>query len=109
MKFGLRAADITQLKDIIFAFPEVQQAIIFGSRAMGNFKNGSDVDLALKGENMTPEIVSEIKYRLNEETSMPYFFDVVDYDELQNQNLIVHIDQFGKVLFSRRSALETVF
>lgn len=106
MKFGLRAEDIKQLRDIIFSFPEVHQAIIFGSRAMGNYKNGSDVDIALKGKNITHEIVTEIKYRLNEGTTMPYFFDVVDYDELQNEELIIHINQFGRVLFTTRPSLQ---
>lgn len=100
MKFGLKAEDIKQITDIIITFPEVHQAIIFGSRAMGNYKNGSDVDIALKGKNITHEIVTEIKYQLNEETPMPYFFDVVDYDRLKNEDLITHIDQFGKVLFT---------
>lgn len=103
MKFGLSAEDIQQISDIILCFPEVYQAIIFGSRAMGNYKNGSDVDIALKGKNISHEIITEIKYRLNEETPMPYFFDVVDYDELQNKELLIHIDQFGKIFFSRPS------
>lgn len=102
MKFGLMVEAITQIANLISFFPEMHRAIIFGSRAMGNFKSGSDVDIALKDENITPEIVTEINYRLNEETSMPYFLDVAAYDELQNQNLIVHIDQFGKTLFVRR-------
>jgi predicted nucleotidyltransferase len=103
MKFGLKVEDIKQISDIISSVPEVHQAIIFGSRAMGNYKIGSDVDIAIKGEKITHEIVTEIKYRLNEETTMPYFFDVVDYDKLQNEELITHIDQFGKVLSTRPS------
>ena len=95
--------EIKQITDIIHSFPEIDQAIIFGSRAMGNYKNGSDVDIALKGKNISHEIVAEIRYRLNEETLLPFFFDVVDFNELQNEDLIAHINQFGKVLFTKPS------
>jgi predicted nucleotidyltransferase len=98
MKFGLKAKDIKQISNIISSFPEVHQTLIFGSRAMGNYKTGSDVDIALKGETITHEIVTQIKYQLNEETTMPYFFDVVDYGRLKNEDLKTHIDQFGKAL-----------
>lgn len=101
MKFGLKEADIKQISAIINSFKEVYQAIIFGSRSMGNYKTGSDVDIALKGENITHEIVTQIKYQLNEETTMPYFFDVVDYDRLKNEDLKTHIDQFGKVFYKK--------
>jgi predicted nucleotidyltransferase len=101
MRFGLKTENIKQISNIVSSFTEVQQAIIFGSRAMGNYKNGSDVDIALKGENITYEIVTQIKYQLNEETTMPYFFDVVDYDRLKNEDLKTHIDQFGKALFTK--------
>ena len=101
MKFGLTGADIEQITTIIGSFPEVQQAIIFGSRAMGSYKNGSDVDIALKGKNIPHANITQIKYQLNEETTMPYFFDVVDYDALRNEELKTHIDQFGKIFFER--------
>jgi len=101
MKFGLGTADIKQITAVLIVFPEIQQALIFGSRAMGNYKNGSDVDLALKGEDITHEIISAVKYRLNEETTLPYFFDVVHYETLKNEDLKSHIDEFGKALFER--------
>jgi predicted nucleotidyltransferase len=62
MKIELKTEDIKQITDIVYTFPEVHQAIIFGSRALGNYKNGSDVDIALKGKNITHEIVTGIKY-----------------------------------------------
>ena len=103
MKFGLTKKDIKYIREIFFTFPEVWQAIIFGSRAMGNYKNGSDVDIALKGENISHETITKIKYILNEELALPYFFDVVHYETLKNENLIKHVDNFGKILFSRNS------
>ena len=109
MEFGLRAVEIKQIANIIYSFPEVHQAIIFGSLAMRNYKNGSDVDIALKGKNITHEIVTEIKYRLNEEILLPFFFEVVDFNDLQNEDLIAHINQFGKVLFKKLTQQKHVY
>ena len=82
-------------------FPNVKEAIIFGSRAKGNFKNGSDVDIALKGENINLEIVSNISYRLNEETVLPYKFDVLDYQSINNSKLTEHINRIGISVYIR--------
>jgi len=66
-----------------------------GSRAKGNFKPGSDIDIALLGEGITPKILQKIAYQLNEETTMPYFFDLVHYESLANEALLAHINEFG--------------
>jgi len=99
VKFGLMVEAITQIANILSFFPEMHQAIILGSRATGNYKTGSDVDIALKGESIAHEIVTQIKYQLSEESKMPYFFDVTDYDKLKNEDLIIHIDRCGKFFF----------
>lgn len=80
---------------------KVEQAFIFGSRAKGNFRNGSDVDLALKGEELDFNTISRISYQLNEETTMPYQFDVLNYHAVKEPSLIDHIDRVG-IEFYRR-------
>lgn len=103
MKFGLKTKDLDQITAIIRTFPEVTQAIIFGSRAMGNHKNGSDVDIVLKGTLITDKIVTQINYQLNEVLLLPYFFDVVHFESIENQDLVEHINQYGQVFFKRES------
>ena len=61
---GLRQPDLDIVLSILDEFPNVKEAIIFGSRAKGNFRNGSDVDIALKGENINLETVSTFSYKL---------------------------------------------
>ncbi len=95
--FGLRESDLSQLKSLIKKYPQIEKVIIFGSRAKGNYRPGSDVDIALKGV-LTDELLLEIKYLLNEESDMPYFFDVLDYHTVDNPDLIKHIDRVGIVL-----------
>ena len=98
---GLRQPDLDIVLSILDEFPNVKEAIIFGSRAKGNFRNGSDVDIALKGENINLEIVSNISYRLNEETVLPYKFDVLDYQSINNSKLTEHINRKGISVYIR--------
>jgi len=67
---GLLQPDLDIVLSVLGEFPNVKEAIIFGSRAKGNFRNGSDVDIALKGENINLEIVTNISYRLNKEITL---------------------------------------
>jgi predicted nucleotidyltransferase len=97
--FGLRDSDLTEIRLTLQKFPEVEEALIYGSRAKGNNRLGSDVDLALKGKNLDYSIITEIRYILNEETLMPYFFDVLDYSSLTNRELADHINRVGKSLY----------
>ena len=98
--FGLSDIDINTIKNILASSPEVEQAIMFGSRAKGNYKPGSDIDIALKGQGLT-NIVWKIHDQLEEETRMPYFFDVLDYDAIASQDLKNHIDRVGVVLYGK--------
>lgn len=96
MDTGLTETDIKHLKAAIEQFPEIEDAAIFGSRAKGNYKKASDVDLAVKGRAVTPETIQKLNFLLNEELPLPYFFDVVHYESLENQLLVEHIDRVGK-------------
>lgn len=80
--------------NIINAYPVVEGAVLFGSRALGNQKNGSDVDIALKG-NVDFSTLASISYALNEKTNLPYFFDVLSYENIENPALKEHIDRYG--------------
>ena len=92
---GLTEQDMDILKSVISSFSQVDEALLFGSRSKGNFRNGSDVDIALKGLKLNLDIVSQISYILNEETNMPYKFDVLNYHTISNKELIEHIDRVG--------------
>jgi uncharacterized protein len=99
--FGLPDTDITEICAILRRYAAVEQALIFGSRAKGGYKNGSDVDIALKGTGLDYRAVFDISGSLNEDTIMPYHFDVLHYETVSNPDLVSHIDQVGKVLYQR--------
>ncbi|HPI21152.1 MAG TPA: nucleotidyltransferase domain-containing protein, partial [Candidatus Kapabacteria bacterium] len=68
--------------------------------AKGNFKNGSDIDLAIISENLSFDELLEIKVNL-EELLLPYIFDLVDYNTITNEDLKQHIQRIGKIIFQK--------
>jgi predicted nucleotidyltransferase len=99
MKFGLSNHDIEQIHKAMKLFPEINEAVIFGSRALGSYKTGSDIDIALKGE-ISIDILAGLKAILDEGMPLPYTFDLVDYNKA-NAELKMHIDAFGQTFYSR--------
>jgi len=100
MNTGLSSTDIKHITTAITQFPEIENAVIFGSRAKGTYKKASDVDLAVKGHAVSDETIKRLSFLLNQELPLPYFFDVVHYESLENQRLVEHIDRIGKSLAS---------
>ena len=99
---GLTEKDLLQIRSVLEQFHEIEQALIFGSRAKGNYKNGSDVDLALKGSGITFEITTRVAYLLNEETLMPYSFDVAQFESISSPELIDHINRVGISIYPEK-------
>lgn len=96
--YGLKNRDLYWIRKAIANYPQVEQVLIFGSRAMGNYKTGSDVDLAIKGHQVDRRIVNRLSDDLNEEYPLPYFFDVIHYESITNEDLKAHIDTLGKTI-----------
>lgn len=99
MTYGLSQKDINEIISILQQFPEVEQAFIFGSRAKGNFKLGSDVDIALQGDNVTHDTVSKILTILNEESFLPYFVDIVHFETIVDRDLKEQIKRTGQCFY----------
>lgn len=96
---GLTPKELEILQNVFKKFDDIKEVILFGSRALGTHKTASDIDLAIKG-NVNINTLSKLKYTLEEDTNLPYFFDVVIYDNLENMELKKHIDEFGKVIYN---------
>jgi predicted nucleotidyltransferase len=89
--YGLKDEYLKTIIDVLKQ-ENVKKAILFGSRAKGNYKEGSDIDLAIVGDE------KKINYILNEETNIPYFFDILNLEKISNENLKAHIKRVGKNL-----------
>lgn len=94
MPFGLKDTDCKLIKTIFQLFPKIAEVIVFGSRAMGTEKPGSDVDLALKGNDITLDDILKLKHKL-EELPIIYDFDIISYATINTTALIEHIDRHG--------------
>lgn len=101
MKFGLKDSDLKYIIEEISKFPQIEKAVIFGSRAKGNYKPGSDVDIAIYGEDITFSILSKLHANLEEESPMPYFFDILDYTHSENEDIKGHVDRVGVIIYTK--------
>ena len=100
MKFGLKDVTIHKIHQVLTAFPQVEEAILYGSRAKGNYKDGSDIDLTLKGEGLTLSVVNSIGLELDD-LLLPYTFDLSVFNQIDNQELLAHISRVGLVFYKK--------
>ncbi len=105
--FGLTEKDIDYIIQAVKNFDEIEQTIIFGSRAIGNYKKGSDVDIAIVGEKVSKNIITQLSEYLNEIYPLPYYFDIVNYNEVSNIELKNHIDKVGIVIDGSQKVKKT--
>lgn len=98
---GLSGFDIDYITESMRKFNEIEAGIIFGSRAKGNYRKGSDVDLAIVGPCLTPDVVVRLHALLEDEGPLPYYFDIVDYTHCGDQSVKDHIDRVGLTIYVR--------
>lgn len=101
MKYGLSDAQFEEIVQILASYPQIEAAVLFGSRALGTFKEASDVDIALKGERVNAALAATLKDHLEEETYLPFFFDFIAYPTITNAALKEHIDRKGVSIFQK--------
>lgn len=99
--YGLPDSTVQRLVDVFKKFPEIEEVILFGSRAKGTYKPGSNIDLALRGERCSAELAWKLQGFINEELPIPYQVDVVDYQSLADPHFKENIDQSGKIFYRR--------
>ncbi len=104
MKYGLSDKQLQEIAGIISSYSQIEQALIFGSRAIDTYKEASDVDIAIKGNKADSKLAAALKDQLEEETYLPFFFDVIAYHSVQSEALKKHIRTKGKSIY--RKSLE---
>lgn len=100
MKFGLNETTVNRINNVFAHFPPIREVIIYGSRAKGTHRAGSDVDLTAKGEGLSLEIMNKISIQLDD-LLLPYFFDFSVYERIKMPELLDHIHLRGRVFYSR--------
>jgi len=100
MKFGLKETTIEKICAVLAGFPQVEKAVLYGSRAKGNYKNGSDIDLTLHGKDLTLNVLYKIDDELDD-LLLPYTFDLSIFERLSDPDFIDHIQRVGVVFYQR--------
>ena len=100
MRFGLNDIELQALCSVLASMPEVEEAIIYGSRARGTNHIASDIDITLKGNELTYLQLALLDARIDD-LYLPYFVDLSLFSMLKNPDLLESIDREGKVLFKR--------
>ena len=100
LKFGLKLTTIDKINGVFRLHPEIEKVVIYGSRAKGNYRPGSDIDITLFGENVTRDTLSKLDWEIDE-LNTPYLFDISIYSKLNAPSLQEHIDLVGQVFYEK--------
>jgi len=95
---GLSREDVYSIQQTLRLFPAISGAILYGSRAKGNYRPGSDIDLPLKGNELSHQDLLDIELA-PDDLLLPYKIDLSLHHQLDNPQLIDHIDRVGKPLY----------
>ncbi len=103
MKYGIPQSTIQKICTALARHPQVEKAILYGSRAKGNYKTGSDIDLTLLGgEDLTLKVL----YRIMDEIDdllLPYTFDLSIFQQISDPDVIAHIQRVGVVFYEKET------
>jgi len=99
MNFGLKESTIDRINSVFAGYPEISQVILYGSRAMGNCRNGSDIDLTIVG-GVTHSTQLRIENKLDD-LLLPYKIDLSLMHEIDNADLLDHIKRVGVVFYEK--------
>ncbi len=100
MNHGLSAQAVAGIREVFAGFPAIERVVLYGSRAKGNYKPGSDIDLTLHGAALTGALLGRIADALDD-LLLPCRFDLSRYADLANESLRDHIARVGWVLYER--------
>jgi predicted nucleotidyltransferase len=100
MKYGLSNDIINNITAVFKQFPAIEAVYLYGSRAKGDFKTSSDIDLILKGDQLELSELTNIMTKLDD-LLLPYQFDVAIYHQINNEDLLDHINRVGINIYSR--------
>ncbi len=98
--FGLSQVDYDKIKRVLHQQENIDKVIIYGSRAKGTYKAGSDIDLTILG-NCSWQELNQLESKLDD-IMLPYKFDLSLYNHIDNKQLLEHISRVGNVFYSHQ-------
>ncbi len=101
MKYGLSESQLNEIIKIISTYKKIDEAVLFGSRAMDTFKEASDVDIAIKEKEADYSLAAKLKTCFEEDTNLLFFFDFVSYESITSPEVKKHIDRYGITIYRK--------
>lgn len=99
-KTGLNNEVVEAINGIFAKHGAIEKVLIYGSRAKGNFKPSSDIDLSIIGENLDTELLQSIEFDLDD-LLLPYKFDISIYEKINNPAFLEHINRNGIIFYTK--------
>lgn len=100
MKYGLSDNAVKKINSVFKKFSTVEKVVLYGSRAKGNFREGSDIDLTMFGSSLDFSILGKIENEIDD-LLLPYKFDLSIFSTLSDPDFIDHIKRVGVVFYDK--------
>ncbi len=107
--YGFSEEQFSEILSVLRRYDDIERVYLFGSRAKNTYHDGSDVDLAIKGDSISRMTLLSLLFQLNEETLLPWKFDVLDYTKINNPDLQEHIDRAGICIYNKKTKVSSNF
>lgn len=102
--FGLPPATLDKLNSVFARHCGIESVLIYGSRAKGNFRPGSDIDLTIKSAEIPFMEFMQIENQIDD-LMLPYTVDLSQYRQIENADLIAHIDRVGVEIYAKGASV----
>lgn len=93
---GLDLSIIEKIRGVFSSYPQIEQVLLYGSRAKGNYRRGSDIDLTIIGDQLSLSTLMQIENDLDD-LLLPYKIDLSLLHKIECQELVDHIRRVGIV------------
>jgi len=101
MLYGLKAETIESINNVFSKHESIEEVVLYGSRAKGNFHPSSDIDLTMKGDSLSLHDQLRIETELDD-LLLPYKIDLSLFHTISNSDLLGHITRVGKIFYKKR-------
>lgn len=106
-RFGLSEVTIQKICTVFAGHPQVEEAVLYGSRAKGNYKHGSDIDLTLRGQSLTWDILYKLLQEIDD-LMLPYSFDLSILAQISDPDVVDHIRRVGVTFYAKTPVESTL-
>ena len=104
-RFGLKADVVYKIQSVLTQFDAIDTAVLYGSRAKGNYRTGSDIDLTIKTDGSeTAQLLFDVIGAIDD-LDLIYQFDISLFSKIKNDGLIDHINLVGIIFYEKNNKI----